>query len=271
MEKKESKTNLFLGIIIIIMLTAVIYLTQKNYNLLVQSNDAVIRTENLVGKYQKVSNDFKNAIIYISTYKNSPSQAYVHTYGKGLWEISFDMLQLKRLVPNQTQIKLDTLTKQINTEEDWLMNVDSTDTQQYDDRDKHIKNITVIQTFFDTEIAGLEHESIADVKAAQASLERLHYWIITLIISASIITILSFLQINKQLGKVKLQNVRLRKIAWIQSHKVRAQVATLLGLGQLFNRDGPKDEDNAVVVDNMIITTQKLDEIVKEIHEMAEV
>jgi len=271
MERRESKTNLFLGILIIIMLSGVIYLTQRNYNVLLQSNAAVIRTGNLVSRYQKVSNDFKNAIIYISTYKNSPSQAYVHTYGRGLWEISFDMLQLKRLVPYRTQIKLDTLYKHINAEEDWLMNVDSTNTQQYDERDKHIKSITSIQAFFDTAIASLERESIADVNTAQASLERLHYWIITLIISASIITILSFFKINKQLGKLKLQNGRLRKIAWIQSHKVRAQVATLLGLGQLFNMEDPKDDDNAVVLDNMIITTKKLDEIVKEIHEMAEV
>ena len=271
MERNKGNTNLFLGTVIIGLLVAIIYLTQRNYTLLIKSNNDVINTTTLISEHQKVSNDFKNAVIYISTYKNSPSQAYVETYGKGLWEISFDMRRLKRLVSNSEGQRLDTLAKQINAEEDWLIKADSNNTRTYAERGKHIKNIIAIQSFFDTEIANLQRQSIDDVRASQLSLERLHYWIITLILSASVITLLSFLLINNQVEKVKVQNGRLRDIAWIQSHKVRAQVATLLGLGQLFNHENPKDKENVIVVNNIIVTTQKLDEIVKEINHKTEV
>lgn len=53
----------------------------------------------------------------------------------------------------------------------------------------------------------------------------LNYWITVLIISTVIIILLAHLLINKQLDKLKAQNAQLKEIAWIQSHKVRAQVA----------------------------------------------
>jgi hypothetical protein len=263
-------TNLFLGSIIIAFLIMLFYLTQKNYSMLLKSNAAVVRTGDLIRGHQNISTDFKNAIIYVSTYKNSPSQAYVHTYGKGLWEISIDMIHLKRLVGPEEKIRLDSLSKQIQTEEDWLASVDTGNPTQYDDRDRHIKNIVTIQNFFDNEISILEKQSIYDLQTAEYSLTRLHDWIIMLIISTSIIVLVTLLLISSQFRKVQMQNGRLMEIAWMQSHKVRAQVANLLGLSQLFDRDAPTSE-NGIIVSNIITTTKKLDGIVKEISEKTDV
>jgi hypothetical protein len=259
-------TDLFLSAVIILVLVLLFYLTQKNYTLLIKSNRAVIQTSKVISGYQKCSADFKNAIIYITTYKNSPSQSYVLTYGKGLWEISLDMIHLRRLVSKAEQAKLKSISKQIYLEQDWLISVDKNNLLLHEECDKHIKSITAIQAFFDTRIFGLERQSVEDIKAAEHSLARLYHWIVALIISTSIIILYTLFLIRKQLARVKSQNAKLMEIAWMQSHKVRSQVAVMLGLGQLFNHDDPTDPENADVINYMIATCYKLDKIVREIN-----
>lgn len=266
-----SFTDIFLGTVIIAFLVTLFYLTQKNYVLLQRSNDAVIQTSILINAHQKVSNDFKNAVIYISTYKNSPTQAYVHTYGKGLWEVSLDMIRLKRLVGPDERGKLAEISKQIYQEEDWLTSTDMNNPLLGDERDFHMNNIIAIQSFFDNEIARLEQQSIADLKVAGASVGRLHHWIIALILSTSAVVLLTILLISKQLRRVKLQNSRLMEIAWMQSHKVRAHVANLLGLGQLFDFEHLTGAENEKIVNNIVATSKKLDGIVREISEKTSV
>jgi PAS domain S-box-containing protein len=50
---------------------------------------------------------------------------------------------------------------------------------------------------------------------------------------------------QQYLEKIERQNQRLLEIAWIQSHRVRAPVASILGLTQLFNLD---DSHNAEII-----------------------
>ncbi len=262
-------TDLFLGIAITIFLALLFLLTQKSYTLLCKSNEAVIRTGNIISGYEKVSADFKNAIIYISTYRNSPSQAYVSTYGKGLWEIRMDLFNLKKLVSKTEQAKLNEIADSIYIEEEWLSNPGTDDPLLDTEREQHIHSIITIQGFLDAKIAMLSRQSINNVKKANQSLVWLHFWIVTLIISNSLIISLTLFLIRKQLNRVKQQNKMLVDIAWLQSHKVRSQIAVLLGLGQLFDKDNAGDEENIKVIDYMVTTAHKLDDIVKEINDKA--
>lgn len=65
--------------------------------------------------------------------------------------------------------------------------------------------------------------------------------------------------------KIQMQNQRLKDIAWIQSHKVRAPVASILGLVQLFNTGEPHDPINAEVLQGLTEAANNLDEVIKEI------
>ncbi len=67
--------------------------------------------------------------------------------------------------------------------------------------------------------------------------------------------------------KIQLQNQRLKDIAWIQSHKVRSPVATIMGLIQLFNKEDLSDPINLQVLDGMQEATVTLDEVIKEIND----
>lgn len=264
--KKNITVSKLLGAIIAVLMVTLFYLTQKSYNQLKISNEAVVKTNNLISSYQNVANDFKNAVIYISTYKNSPSQDYVHTYGKGLWELQFHLLRLKRLVNKQEKVKLDAISKQINLEEKWLISANPNDIASYTDRDKHIKSIVSIQKYFDNKISQLQHKAIENIKKTERSLYYLNYWVDALIIFTALIMLLGLTLIYKQLSKVNFQNTQLKEIAWIQSHMVRAQVANLLGLGKLINMEDPTDPDNNLVLAKMIETSAKLDLIVREIN-----
>lgn len=66
--------------------------------------------------------------------------------------------------------------------------------------------------------------------------------------------------------KVQSQNQQLKDIAWIQSHKVRAPVASILGLIQLFNTDHPEDPINTEVLQGVSEAANMLDEVIKEIN-----
>lgn len=69
------------------------------------------------------------------------------------------------------------------------------------------------------------------------------------------------------LYKIQSQNQRLKDIAWIQSHKVRAPVASILGLVQLFNLQQPEDPINSEVLQGISEAAATLDDVIKEINQ----
>jgi PAS domain-containing protein len=70
--------------------------------------------------------------------------------------------------------------------------------------------------------------------------------------------------------KIQLQNQKLKDIAWIQSHKVRSPVATIMGLIQLFNTEDSADPINAQVLEGITEAAVNLDEVIKEINAKTE-
>lgn len=70
--------------------------------------------------------------------------------------------------------------------------------------------------------------------------------------------------------KIQIQNQRLKDIAWIQSHKVRAPVASILGLIQLFNKEHPEDPINSEVLAGVAEAATTLDDVIKEINAKTE-
>src|SRR5690606_16295316 len=65
--------------------------------------------------------------------------------------------------------------------------------------------------------------------------------------------------------KLKQQNEQLLEIAWMQSHQVRAPVATILGLINLFNYNDLSDPFNAEILRNMKTATLRFDDAIQEI------
>jgi PAS domain S-box-containing protein len=76
---------------------------------------------------------------------------------------------------------------------------------------------------------------------------------------------------KKQMLHIQEQNNKLMDIAWIQSHKVRGPVATILGLASLLNYNENTDEPNAEIIINLKLATQMLDDIIREIVEKTKI
>lgn len=72
------------------------------------------------------------------------------------------------------------------------------------------------------------------------------------------------------INKIQTQNQQLKDIAWIQSHKVRAPVASILGLVQLFNKEQLSDPINTEVLDGITEAANTLDNVIKEINARTE-
>jgi len=70
---------------------------------------------------------------------------------------------------------------------------------------------------------------------------------------------------RKHLLKIEEQNTALREIAFIESHKVRGPLATILGLEQLFNYDDTSDPINKEVIDGITKVSHELDLIIREV------
>jgi signal transduction histidine kinase len=60
-------------------------------------------------------------------------------------------------------------------------------------------------------------------------------------------------------------NNRLEQFAFVTAHNLRGPVATLLGLAQIYNRKDFKDPINLTILDKANQTTEKLDEIIKDL------
>jgi PAS domain S-box-containing protein len=70
---------------------------------------------------------------------------------------------------------------------------------------------------------------------------------------------------RKHLLKIEQQNTALREIAFIESHKVRGPVATIMGLEQLFNYDDTADPVNKEIIHGIGTVTKQLDSIIREV------
>jgi PAS domain S-box-containing protein len=70
---------------------------------------------------------------------------------------------------------------------------------------------------------------------------------------------------RKHLLKIEEQNSALREIAFIESHKVRGPVATILGLEQFFNYDDLSDPGNKEIMQCIAKLTHELDAIIQEV------
>lgn len=72
-------------------------------------------------------------------------------------------------------------------------------------------------------------------------------------------------ELRRHMQKVEQQNKKLKKIAWVQSHRMRAPVATILGMAELFNHSDPADPMNKEILANIHDLTLKLDDMIKEV------
>lgn len=72
---------------------------------------------------------------------------------------------------------------------------------------------------------------------------------------------------QEHLQRIEKQNKRLREIAWIQSHLVRAPVASIMGLAQLCNLD---DSPNAEIIPMLKKSAEELDKVIMNITELTD-
>ncbi|MEZ5016820.1 MAG: hypothetical protein R2800_07195 [Flavipsychrobacter sp.] len=74
-------------------------------------------------------------------------------------------------------------------------------------------------------------------------------------------------EIKTHLHRIENQNEKLKEISWLQSHKVRSQVATILGLCQFIDERNISDKTAVEALKGIKQATEELDKVVKEINE----
>lgn len=65
--------------------------------------------------------------------------------------------------------------------------------------------------------------------------------------------------------KIEKQNNLLKEITWIQSHVVRAPLSRLLAIASLLKDSKTTEEEKIFFLDNLIISSEELDVVIKEI------
>jgi PAS domain S-box-containing protein len=69
---------------------------------------------------------------------------------------------------------------------------------------------------------------------------------------------------------IEKQNAKLREIAWIQSHVVRAPVARILSLIDIIKNYGLEDPDNEKLLNYLLVSANELDNVIKDISKKTE-
>lgn len=69
---------------------------------------------------------------------------------------------------------------------------------------------------------------------------------------------------------IEKQNERLKEIAWIQSHVVRAPLARIMGLVDLIKTQGFESNDNEKLYDYLMQSAEELDNIIRDISKKSE-
>lgn len=69
---------------------------------------------------------------------------------------------------------------------------------------------------------------------------------------------------------IEKQNKAVKHISWVQSHKVRNHVATILGLTALLNDNQPDDPSNKQALSGIKSAANELDKVIREINNLAE-
>ena len=76
-------------------------------------------------------------------------------------------------------------------------------------------------------------------------------------------------QVAARSEKINEQNERLREIAWMQSHGVRAHVATILGLAELIDSENPACTATREALQGIKTAAKQLDDVVRDINTKA--
>jgi PAS domain S-box-containing protein len=69
---------------------------------------------------------------------------------------------------------------------------------------------------------------------------------------------------------IEKQNLKLKEIAWIQSHVVRAPLARMMSLIDIIRNYGIDSNDNEKILNNLLTSAEELDVIIKEITKKSE-
>lgn len=67
------------------------------------------------------------------------------------------------------------------------------------------------------------------------------------------------------LESLKLQNQKLREIAWAQSHLVRGPLADILGITKIINDDLATDDEKLILIKELYQSALKLDSVIKDV------
>jgi signal transduction histidine kinase len=74
----------------------------------------------------------------------------------------------------------------------------------------------------------------------------------------------------KYIESIEIQNKNLSEIAWIQSHLVRAPLARIMGIIQMFEHDTKMSEpERQMFFEHIIASAHELDELIMEISQKA--
>lgn len=65
--------------------------------------------------------------------------------------------------------------------------------------------------------------------------------------------------------KIEKQNKVLKEITWIQSHVVRTPLSRIMAITNLLKENDNSEEEKTFLIDNIIVSSNELDEVIKEI------
>ena len=83
--------------------------------------------------------------------------------------------------------------------------------------------------------------------------------------AAKVVLVNDITERTNYISAIEQQNDKLQDIAWMQSHVVRAPLATMMGFVNLLKEGNNTEEEHSLIMENIAGSADELDKIIREI------
>src|SRR4030095_4253452 len=149
-----NRTTYILFVLALIIFGVAFFFYRRSYHELLQYNDLINKSHEVISGFEKLSNDLKSAQVFSEKIDSAGVKGLAEVYKRSAGNISYDLANLQQnIMDSLNKRRLDTLTRKINNQLDWIMQSNIQDTLILGHAPERVAELLEIQNLIDSSIS----------------------------------------------------------------------------------------------------------------------